>query len=358
MLKLNKLYQSKYVQITGTTALFLIYIAYVVFVIRANQGPVDYETFIHLGSRFIRGKEIYIENSYYPLPYVAIFGLLSQIPRPLSMSIWLLGPVIVALFVTRFKPYALLFAPLFSHFTGGQSSIFGLLGFFGFRENLCPSNYLGGIFLSLTLLKPQLGIIPIGYAIYHWIRYIKEKRQTPNQLVSFGITTCLIYLPSFIFYPRWVFDWLSVPRPLFNRAISSAIPRLLFFVSSPDCTFYWILWVLISTGLLFLIWKIFGFQNLDILILTSFIINPLVHDYDLIQLLPTIWGPIMPIASIILSIPGWWTILTHYGSDIAWITFTIIAPGLLATYIYQYRKKFQVSNDSITPAAVDRLPAG
>jgi hypothetical protein len=126
---------------------------------------------------------------------------------------------------------------------------------------------------------------------------------------------------------------------MFNRAISSAIPRLLFLVTSSNSAQYWLLWVVLSTLLVFIVWRIKGpSHNLDVILLLSFIISPLVHDYDLILVLPTIWGPIMPLASVVLSAPGWWTITTQYANDAAWITFTIIAPGLLACYIYQSRR--------------------
>lgn len=336
MESIRELYRSKQAQVVLMLLLSIIYIAYIFFVIQADEGPVDYETFIRIGSRFVEGKKVYTENSYYPLPYVAVFGVLSLLPRSLSMAIWLGAPVLVALFVTRFRPYALLFAPVFSHFTGGQSAVFGLLGFWGYRENLSPQNKLGGSLLALTLLKPQLGIVPVGFAVFTWLVFIRNEKKIPAQLISFSVTSLLIYLPSFILCPRWVADWLTVPRPMFNRAISSAIPRLLFYVSSPSNVSYWLLWLTISVILVFVVWRIKGASHsLDVLLLISFIISPLVHDYDLIQVLPTIWGPFMPIASSVLSIPGWWTITTKYANDAAWVTFTIIAPGLLACYIYQ-----------------------
>jgi len=94
------------------------------------------------------------------------------------------------------------------------------------------------------------------------------------------------------------------------------------------------------------VWKLKGnSHSLDVLLLASSVINPLVHDYDLIQILPTIWGPIMPLASVALSLPGWWTITTRYGIDTAWVTFSISAPGLLMTYIYQCRRHLETADN-------------
>jgi len=336
---LQQVRTSKWASLAPTLALLSIYVAYIAFVIKAKQGPVDYETFMRLGRALWEGGEIYVENSYYPLPYVGVFALFSLLPRPLSMAIWLGGPVLVALAVARFRPYALLFAPVFSHFTGGQSSVFALLGFFVYRRNLDPSSVLGGAFLALTSLKPQLAIVPVGYALYVWIGAYRATKRIPRQLISFLVTVGLIYLPSFLLRPSWLLEWLSVPRPLFGRALSGAVPRFLLFLASPDDSVYWVAWALLALAVLGVTWKMKGNSHpLDVLLLASFIVSPLVHDYDLVQVLPTIWGPWMPIASVVSSLPGWWAITTNYGNDVAWATFAVIAPGLLITYIYQCRR--------------------
>ena len=346
---IRQLRTSKGIAVVPTLALLSIYIAYIAFVIRANQGPVDYETFMRIGRALLEGGELYGENSYYPLPYVGVFALFSLLPRPLSMAIWLGGPVLVALAVDRFRPSALLFAPVFSHFAGGQSSVFALLGFFVYRRKLDPSSTLGGVFLALTALKPQLAIVPVGYALVVWIRAFRETRQVPRQSLSFLLTVGLIYLPAFILRPAWLLEWLSVPRPLFGRALSGAVPRFLLFLRSPDDPFYWVAWALLGLVVLGVTWKIKGNSHpLDILLLASFVVSPLVHDYDLIQVLPTIWGPWMPMASVVLSLPGWWAIATSYGNDAAWATFAIIAPGLLITYIYQCRRRGESDVDCPT----------
>jgi hypothetical protein len=321
-----------------TSLILAIYLAYVGFVIAIDRGPIDFETFMSIGTRFAHGDEVYIENSYYPLPYVAIFALFSLMPRPISMAVWMLGPVVLVLTVTRYRPYGLLFAPVFSHFAGGQSSVFGLLGFYGYRANIRQPSYLGGIFLALTCLKPQLGLVPVGYAMFQWLSTIRSQRRIPKQALAFLTTLALMYLPAFILRPTWLVQWLSAPRPVLGRAVSSAIPRLLLFVTSPNTITYWLLWIFLSSLLVAITWRAKRTSaTLDLLVLLSFIISPLMHDYDLIQVLPIVSGPLMPIASSILSIPGWWTITTQYANDVAWASFTIIAPGLLLAYLAQSR---------------------
>jgi hypothetical protein len=321
----------------GLTLLFLVpYVLYIGFAISNDQGPIDYETFMRIGAAFNQGGEVYGENSYYPLPYAMLFGLFSSLPRPLSMVVWLGAPVLAALLAAGFHPYVLLFAPTFSHFLGGQSAVFGLLGFWGYRRNLEPASWQGGVLLALTTLKPQLGIIVIAYAAYQWAQSFRERRKVPRQLWAFLLTVLIIYLPAFLINPGWVGEWLRAPRPLFGRALSGAVPRLLLFIQAPNTTAYWVIWFLLAAVILVIVWRLKGSSHkLDILMLWGFIVNPLVHDYDLIQVIPTIWGPWMKVAAVALSIPGWWTILTSYANDAAWVTFVIIAPGLLIAYIAQ-----------------------
>lgn len=58
------------------------YLLYVAFVIREGQGPIDYETFMDIGSRLLEGQEVYGTNSYHPMPYVMIFALFAACPDP------------------------------------------------------------------------------------------------------------------------------------------------------------------------------------------------------------------------------------------------------------------------------------
>jgi hypothetical protein len=317
------------------------YVLYVFFVVINNQGPVDYETFMRIGTAFRRGGEVYVENSYYPLPYVLVFAFFSSLPRSISLALWLLLPVVVALFAAEFNPCVLVFAPVFSHFVGGQTSVVGLLGFWGYRKSLNLSVGRGGVFLALTLLKPQLGIVPLAFASYQWIKYFLAKRKLPKQFAFFGLTLLIIYLPSFFIRPGWLGEWLRVPRPLFNRALSGAIPRILMYFFDPGAAAYWMIWLMLGLATLVLVMRFRSplHHPLDTLLLWSFMVNPLVHDYDLIQVIPTIVGAKMWLTGILLSIPGWWTIITSYANDSAWITFTIIAPGLLLYTIFRRRTR-------------------
>ena len=341
----------------GLGLLSVPYLAYLAFVIRLNQGPVDYETFMGIGREFLRGGQVYGENSYYPLPYVTVFAVFSLLPKFLSLTLWLLLPVVVALLISGWRPYVLLFAPVFSHFVGGQTSVFGLLGLWGFHRHSRPDQVLGGVWLSLTLLKPQLGIVPLAYAIGQWWRYWRLHRRVPAQVWGFAMATGALYAPSFIIWPDWPVQWLSRPRPLFERAMSGLIPRALLPVADSASLTYWAIWLVVSGMLLCGVWLACRRKlSLTPLMLWSFIASPLVHDYDLIQLVPLLDTPAMRWGAVLLSLPGWVTILSAYGQDNAWFVFAFIGPGLLGIWLYENRKSATpVPSGTLAQPAIGRV---
>jgi hypothetical protein len=320
--------KARFVNFIGIVVLLIPYLLYVAFVIRVNRGPVDYETFMSIGQRLLNGAEVYGENSYYPMPYVMIFAFFSWLPRPISLALWLLIPVIVALAIADWRPYVLLFAPVFGHFVGGQTAVFGLLGLWGYRRNIMQNG--GGYWLALMMLKPQLGLVPLTFAIAQWWRALYYQKRIPQQAWVWLITMAVLYLPSFAVMPDWLVRWLRSPRPLFERALSGFIPRTLLLTWSSQNYLYWIVWIGLSILLLIVIWRIKRQQlNLDLLVVWGFIVSPLVHDYDLIQLVPLLETRLLQWGAVILSLPGWWVIISAYANDQAWYVFTLIAPGLL-----------------------------
>lgn len=306
-----------------------LYVAYAGFTIHNGRGPVDYETFMTIGGHFLRHEPVYTENSYYPLPFVMVFAVFAWLPRPLSLGAWLLLPVLTALAIRRWQPAILLFAPIFGHFVGGQSSIFGLIGIWGYRRFADLDRRAGGFFLALLTFKPQLAIFPCIWALATWVQALRARRSVPAQAWAFLVTTAALFLPGFLFYPDWLREWLSRPRPLFERALSGLVPRLLL-VSGAAGWVFWGLLILIAGGLLLAIWRLNQRSlDFDVFLLWSLVVNPLVHDYDLILLVPLLDTTPLLVAATVLSLPGWWVIFTAYNNDSAWAVFTLIAPGLL-----------------------------
>ncbi len=335
VLKMQKT-NSRLLKLTGLIILLIPYLLYVGFVIRANRGPVDYETFMDIGRRLLDGREVYGENSYYPMPFVMIFALFSLLPRPISMAIWLLAPVILALLISGWNPLVLMFAPTFAHFVGGQTAVFGMLGLWGYRKSIKTNSFVGGICLGLTSLKPQLGIIPLAFALTQWWKEFRALKHIPRQVWALIITMTILYLPGFFLVPDWPSRWLSNPRPLFERAMSGFIPRTLLYFVPPSTVVYWFVLIVGGSLLLLGIWLLnHKTITLDLAVIWSFVVSPLVHDYDLIQLIPLLDKPMLSVMAVLLSIPGWFVILFAYDNDFAWYAFTIIAPGILWTMLRQ-----------------------
>jgi hypothetical protein len=336
----------------GALVLSALYLTYAVFTIHNGRGPVDYETFMAIGGHFLRHEPVYYDNSYYPLPFVMIFAAFAWLPRPVSMGLWLLLPVVAALAIRRWQAAVLLFAPVFGHFVGGQSSFFGLVGIWGYRKYADLDRRVGGFFLALLTLKPQLALFPCVWALITWARALRSRRRVPAQAWAFLAFTAALYLPGFLFYPDWPLQWLSRPRPLFERALSGLVPRALLGAGLAGWVF-WGLLILLAGALLLALWLLNQRRlDFDLFLLWSMVVNPLVHDYDLILLVPLLETTPMLLAAILLSIPGWWVILAAYSNDAAWAAFTLIAPGLLSFQLWhRARRRARNTALSLQPAS-------
>jgi hypothetical protein len=331
--------QRKLLRIAAVILLLTPYLIYVGLAVYTNRAPIDYETFMSIGSRLLAGSEVYGENSYYPMPYVMVFAAIAWLPRSVGIVFWLLGPVLAALFISGGNPLVLLFAPVFGHFAGGQSSVFGMLGLWGYRKHQEADHVEGGVWLGLTMLKPQLGIVPLVFAAAQWWKALCAEKRIPRQAWAFAVTTALIYLPGFLILPDWPARWLSSPRPLFERALSGFVPRTLLYLFPGQTGAYWLVLGGIAVLLFLAVWFMAGKQvTLDLAVLWGFVVNPLVHDYDLIQLVPLLDRGKRMLAAVLLSLPGWLVFLFAYTNDSAWYAFTIIAPGVLGAVLWEWCK--------------------
>lgn len=306
--------------------LVIFYCGYIWYAVQRGAGPVDFDTFRSIGARWLAGQEVYISGSFYPMPMVYVFAVLAALPRGLALVIWLGAPALFAVSIAG--PWALLFAPLAAHVTGGQSALFALIGIWGFRKY--KDNPAGGAFLALTLLKPQLALFPLGWAVWRWIRdglliQSSIKRIMLRQAAAFMATALVLYLPSLILDPSWPVRWLAAPRPVFERALAGTLPRLLV-----DVPGFWLWAALLGGVVIWLTWD----GTFDTFILAGDIVNPFLHDYDLITLIPVIRSKLRWVA-LLASLPGWAVLILDYRSDSAWAAYAVIGAVLMLA-----RRKF------------------
>jgi hypothetical protein len=134
--------------------------------------------------------------------------------------------------------------------------------------------------------------------------------------------------------PDWVSQWLAQPRPFFERALAGLIPRTLYLMFEQGSLAFWVALALLSGGLLYGITRVTRARlTFDQFMLASFVVNPFVHDYDLIQMIPLLDRPRLIWAAVLASVPTWGVIAFAYGIDGAWYVVTLIAPVVLAIAI-------------------------
>jgi hypothetical protein len=214
------------------------------------------------------------------------------------------------------------------------------LGLWGYRKQNSYEHWSGGAWLALITLKPQLAIAPCLWAGYQWFKAYQSNKKIPQQVLGFAIAITVIYLPSILLFPGWIYDWLNNLRQIQSRALAGFIPRLLILYFPADTLTYWTLLIVISIGVFLILFRYGRMKlTLDSFMLFSFVTNPFIHEYDLIQILPILNSTRQRILATLLSVPGWVVILTQYSSDTAWIVFILIVPGLLLDYLIQSRQK-------------------
>ena len=307
--------------------LLLPYAAYLYIVVIMPFGPVDFETFRDIGSRLLANSTIYTWNTYYPMPYIGIFGLLALLPRWLAAILWMGVPVVLALVL--FGPWTLAYAPLFTHFLG-QTAVFGMLALWALYRK--PASRWTPVILAVATIKPQLAIVPVLWSLWRWWQ---EKNW--KHALLFSASVALIWLPWFLLRPNWITEWLSYPRPLSLRAITAIVPRVLLLSRLPAVA-TWSILLLLTAVVIFLLR---GRLTLKTWVLLWFILCPLVHDYDLVQLLPLLDTRHERIAAIAASIPMWLVILFDYNSTSAWIVTGLIAPVVLLVYMTERKSTKQ-----------------
>lgn len=308
------------------------YLLFLAYMLSSGSTPVDYSDFMRIGRSLLEGQFAYRPNVYYPLPTITIFALFAALPQALSVVLWFALPVLLALWITRWDPLVLLFAPLLSHFFGGQASIFGLIGFWGILHY--RQSWKGGSLLAVSLLKPQLALIPVVYSVWGWVNAWLDTRKIPAPLTAFGLTALALAAPAFILDPGWLADWLANPRPVFLRALSGIAPRALAQVFSPSQPWFW---ASLSIAAVVVFWVLFVLNkkcfSLELVMLWNFIVSPLVHDYDLIQLVPLLKNRFVRRAALLASAPAWYVLIAKYQDDRAWFAFALIGPALAAGWL-------------------------
>jgi hypothetical protein len=320
---------------------FIPYLLYIGYVVANNLGPVDYETFMEIGSRIPLGKAVFDGNSYYPAPFVYLFTLLYLLPRSVSLIIWLLTPILTAWMIVGKKPWVLFYGPLFANFLGGQSALFAMLGMWGFMRSSDINKWSGGIWLGIIAFKPHLAVFPAVYAAREWLVSAWRIRKIPKQAFGFSGMLLLWYLIGVPIGWDWPVQWLSNPRPVFFRAQAGIIPRTLAVIGVEIGSINFWIGALLGVIMLGLVcwWINHRRMPMDLWMFVIACFYPLMHDYDLIQLIPFLDTPLRRRWALIASIPLWWVMLFAYANDQAWFVVTLIPPIMVGVALVEKRNQ-------------------
>ncbi|MGC8856920.1 MAG: hypothetical protein ACP5QU_08980 [Anaerolineae bacterium] len=156
----------------------------------------DYENYRQAGRLLLSGQNPYGPHRYYPLPTVLwIFVPLALLPEAFRL-LWVLGAFLAILIVQRKDGWLLFFFfPLWIVVRDGMLEGWLLLPLAVFLRG---SPGWAGLTAALLLLKPQLALLPLVYALLSWLR----QRDWRNVL-AFGGGFLVLFVPTFILMPGW-----------------------------------------------------------------------------------------------------------------------------------------------------------
>lgn len=172
-------------------------------VVAPFYGGWDY--LVAVRGETLSGHYVY---TYNPYPAYWVFYLFAVLPPLMGYILWNLVNAAGFLYALRhWKADILAFAVsivCFWNFFGGQYE-----GFFaaGFVLAMTANPWLAGIGLFLLTFKPQVGLMPILFALLH--------RRDWRMLVIPGF----LYLLSFVLYGWWVPEWLDHIRRGYQNAL-------------------------------------------------------------------------------------------------------------------------------------------
>ena len=169
----------------------------------AEWHPYDYNLYLEMGRSARQGVNPIGPRHYYPLPTVLwIFAPLSLLPDWFRL-VWLIAPIFFILTLFGRRGLLLLaFTPLWYASSDAMVDGWLLLPMLWLLENRAGWAGIGAVAL---LMKPQIAILTIIFALARWV-WTRDWRN----LGAFAGALTLFCLPAFIFDPEWMQRMLAV----------------------------------------------------------------------------------------------------------------------------------------------------
>ncbi len=262
--------------------------------------PWDYGNYVKMGLDVREGRNPYGPDRYYPLPTMLwIFVPLSLMPAWFALP-WVIVPFVFILILFRGQgAWFFLFPPLW--FVVSDAMFDGWL--------LLPLAWLlanrpiwAGVGAALLLFKPHVTVLVVGYMLWRWV----IARDWKN-LKTFSAAMALLWLPSFIVNPGWLWQMLEVLQTRTEQI--SILPLLTASIWS----WAWLggmaqtifLAVLMATGVLF--WRAARDESSRAAAfqLVGLLLNPVMLASNLILVLPTVRGRNQIVGIVFVALGGY-----------------------------------------------------
>jgi hypothetical protein len=280
-----------------------------------NQQPFDYVQLIR-GVRiycndpthFVYGVSTYtdglIQRNFYPAPFYSAFCVPDAVSPNALFLIWMLFPFVWAVILSKQRAAIFAYAPLFLHILLGQSTAF-LIPLYYLAANPRPPRWWYGIIIATALFKPHVAAPAVLILLWRW-------RHHWGAWITAAVSSIAFLIPTFLHTPDWIQQWLGSARgfEIISLATVARVPiRALNmpYVPAPDQQrLIWGFAVVVAIVVLGALWyrrKRLTFY--DIFLVFCFT-APLVHDYDLVILIPfLVQRPKRLLLAVTAGLPAW-----------------------------------------------------
>jgi hypothetical protein len=292
-----------------------LFCAYLAAAFLQNQQPFDYVQLIRGvriyctdPSHFVYGNSIYsdgfIQRNFYPAPFYSAFCVPDQAAPNVLFLIWMLFPFVWAVILAKQRAAIFAYAPLFLHILLGQSTAF-LIPLYYLAANPRPPRWWYGIIIATALFKPHVAAPAVLILLWRW-------RYHWGAWITAAVTSIAFLIPTFLHTPDWIQQWLGGARgyEIVSLATVARMPiralNMPYVPSSDQQVLIWGLAIGVAILTLSLLWyrrKHLTFY--DVFLVFCFT-APLIHDYDLVILIPfLVQRPKRLLLALMAGLPAW-----------------------------------------------------
>lgn len=230
----------------------------------------------------------------YPAPFYSAMCLPIAVSPIITLILWMIVPFLMVLVLAGRRAVILIFPPFVLHMILGQSTWLVLPLFaYALWSNEKSVRWWHGIITLLVVFKPHIGGLAVVWLWYHY-------RHRRGFIITSFLSIVTVVIPAFLMQPTWLVDWLGNGRSfkLSSMANLGIIPVDLLGLGGEevlelaptlsDQLPVYLFGGVLAIVLLCVVYRQRGTLTLYDWVLAFCLSNPLLHDYDLIILIPFI----------------------------------------------------------------------